>query len=102
MIQAEPVTAVDRSEHNEHFARPDYAEYSLAQIPQTIRALLTEAPHGIPFGPRTDRYDRYDAVILLFVDALGWRFFEQFAAFHPFLQRCVSEGFVCKLSSRFP
>lgn len=102
MIHAESVRTVDLAQHNAYFKRPLYTDYSFARIPQTIRALLTDAAPGIPFGPRADLYGRYDAVILLFVDAFGWRFFEQFGAHHPFLQRLVSEGLVCKLSSQFP
>src|SRR5258708_33495975 len=45
---------------------------------------------------------RFDKVILMFVDALGWRFFERYADKYPFLRRFTSEGVVSKLTSQFP
>ena len=41
-------------------------------------------------------------MVLLFVDAFGWRFFEQYHQRSPFLQRVVEQGLVSKLTSQFP
>jgi predicted AlkP superfamily pyrophosphatase or phosphodiesterase len=103
MINADSVKAVAAGRFGEHFLRPRYDAYGFARIPQTIRACLVagEQP-GVDFGPRQDLYQQYDAVILLFVDAFGWRFFEQYAGSSPFLRRIADEGLVCKLSSQFP
>lgn len=102
MINAESVKAVDASRFNARFIRPIYDDYGFAQIPQTLRHLLIgDARPGVPFGARHDLDQQYDTVILFFIDAFGWRFFEQFAD-HPFLQRFRSEGLVSKLTSQFP
>ena len=44
----------------------------------------------------------YDKVVLFFVDAFGWRFFERYADDYPFLRRFTQEGYVTKLTSQFP
>lgn len=103
MINSESIAAVRDARINRHFLRPIYEGYGFASIPQTVRSLLTGAKGGgVPFGPREDLYAEYDAVILFFVDAFGWRFFEEYAERHPFLRRIVDEGLVCKLTSQFP
>jgi hypothetical protein len=103
MINAESVAAVGDARLNAHFLRPLYDTYGFSRLPQTIRALLVDGVEpGISFGPRQDLYQEYDSVILFFIDAFGWRFFQQFADSHPFLRRIVDEGLVCKLTSQFP
>lgn len=103
MINGDSVLAVAASRFGERFRGPRYDGYGFAQIPQTIRACLVEGqPRGVDFGPRDDLYERYDAVILLFVDAFGWRFFESYRERSPFLRRIVDEGLACKLTSQFP
>ncbi|HSH81438.1 MAG TPA: alkaline phosphatase family protein [Herpetosiphonaceae bacterium] len=103
MVNEESLAAVARAGWGEHFVRPIYDTYGFARIPQTLRYLLTDDNRkGVPFGPGDALYDKYDTVILFFVDALGWRFFEQYAAEHPFLRRIAADGLVCKLMSQFP
>ncbi len=103
MINDESLAAVAGANINSHFMRPLYDTYSFAQLPQSVRCLLTgETRKGVPFGPRDDLYTDYDTVILFFVDAFGWHFFEQVAERYPFLRRIVEEGLVCKLTSQFP
>lgn len=102
MINAESLNIRAADRFGSHFVRPRYDGYSFAQIPQTIRRLLIGAPEpGVPFGPRGDLDQPYDAVILLLIDAFGWRFFERFAD-HPFLRRIADAGLISKLSSQFP
>ena len=43
----------------------------------------------------------YDTVVLFFIDAFGWRFFEKFQE-HPFLKRIANHGTIEKLTSQFP
>lgn len=103
MISGESVAAVEGARFNQHFIRPLYDTYGFAQLPQTIRHLLTDDVRaGVPFGPGAGLDGKYDTVILFFIDAFGWRFFEQYADTHPFLRRVVDEGLVCKLTSQFP
>lgn len=44
---------------------------------------------------------KYDAVVLLFVDAFGWRFYERFQD-APFIKRMEKQGRIEKLTSEFP
>jgi predicted AlkP superfamily pyrophosphatase or phosphodiesterase len=103
MINAESLQAIEQARMNEHFVRPRYDGYGFARIPQTIRrCLVGDTAPGVDFGPRADLDQEYDAVILLLVDAFGWRFFEQYCAGAPFLRRFADDGLVCKLTSQFP
>ena len=103
MINEQSLTAVEAARFSTQFMRPLYDGYGFAQIPQTIRACLTDSDQkGVPFGERDDLYQKYDAVVLLFVDAFGWRFFEQYHQRSPFLRRAVEQGLVSKLTSQFP
>ena len=102
MINDESLEAIAAARVNDQFLRPRYDAYGFAAIPQTLRRLLLSDKHGgVSFGPRDDLYQAYDSVILVFVDAFGWRFFEPWAD-HPFLQRIVRDGVVTKLTSQFP
>ena len=85
--------------------RPLYESYCFSRIPWTIEAALTGEPNprilppdtlGALAGPRPD------TVVLLFVDAFGWRFFERFAESAPALARFLRDGTVSKLTSVFP
>lgn len=103
MIHQASLDALAAAQHTAHFICPRYADYSFTQIAQTVRCCLGASPaQGVPFGPRSDLYAQYDAVVLLFVDAFGWRFFEQYAERAPALRRFVDDGLVCKLSAQFP
>lgn len=83
--------------------KPQYGSRCFADLPQTIGYLLTGA------GERPLAADvfgnlpqRYNTVIFFFVDAFGWRFFEQYADEYPFLRQIVRHGVVSKLTSQFP
>jgi predicted AlkP superfamily pyrophosphatase or phosphodiesterase len=103
MINQQSLAAVDAARFSNRFIRPLYDSYGFAQIPQTIRYCLTGSEQkGVPFGPRDDLYQKYDTVILFFVDAFGWRFFEQYYQRAPFLRRAAEDGLVSKLTSQFP
>lgn len=69
------------------FVKPRYDSGGFAGIPNRI----TEA-----FASK-----KYDAVVLFFVDAFGWRFFEKFRD-APFIKRVAKHGSIEKLTSQFP
>jgi hypothetical protein len=103
MINQESLALVESARFSTRFMRPLYDSYGFAQIPQTIRYCLTDSEQkGVSFGERDDLYQKYDAVVLLFVDAFGWRFFEKYHQRSPFLRRAVEQGLVSKLTSQFP
>lgn len=72
---------------NPSFIKPRYDSGGFAGIPNRINEAFESK--------------NYDAVVLFFVDAFGWRFFERFQD-HPFLQRFSKKGRVEKITSQFP
>jgi predicted AlkP superfamily pyrophosphatase or phosphodiesterase len=80
------------------FIKPNYDSGGFAGLPHTVKSLFG-GDHYSPAIPglRND----YDNVILFFVDAFGWRFFEKFAS-HPYLNRFARDGHIVKLTSQFP
>ncbi|MCZ2127741.1 MAG: alkaline phosphatase family protein [Anaerolineales bacterium] len=69
------------------FVKPRYDSGGFAGIPQRIQEAFAS--------------QQYDAVVLFFIDAFGWRFFEKFQN-EAFLQRFVKGGKVEKITSQFP
>jgi hypothetical protein len=104
MLNTDSLAAVAASRFGERFMRPLYESYCFARIPATVRALLTgEAGTTLPaaaLGPLAQQPP--DAVILLFIDAFGWRFFHERAERYPFLKRILDDGVVSQLSTQFP
>ncbi len=93
MINDASLQAVAAAHMNQHFVRPRYDEFGFAALPQTLRRLLLHDTHeGVSFGPRHDLYDHYDTVILFFVDAFGWRFFEQSASMRHWKDRVLTSS----------
>jgi len=80
------------------FVKPNYDSGGFAGIPLFVKSLFGGEAYPPPIP---DLEKCYDNVILFFVDAFGWRFFEEFAS-HPYLNRCLREGHVVKLTSQFP
>ena len=72
---------------NPEFVKPRYDEGGFAGIPDRIKKAFASG--------------RYDAVILFFVDAFGWRFFERFQD-RAFIRRIEKHGRIEKLISQFP
>ena len=105
MLNRRSVEAVAAAAVGPHEVRPLYESYCFSRIPWTIEAALTGEP-----SPRTLPHDalgalagrRPDTVVLLFVDAFGWRFFEEFAESTPALARFLRDGTVSKLTALFP
>ena len=105
MLNRRSIEAVAAAAAGPHEVRPLYDSYCFSRIPWTIEAALTGEPNprtlppdalGALAGPRPD------TVVLLFVDAFGWRFFERFAESVPALARFLRDGTVSKLTSVFP
>jgi predicted AlkP superfamily pyrophosphatase or phosphodiesterase len=103
VINEASLAAVAAAQWTPQFIKPLYDSYCFAQIPRLVRGLFTpEAAGTLPhtlLGPLAGEYEQ---VILLFVDAFGWRFFRQYAEQFPFLQRIVQQGMVTQLTSQFP
>ena len=69
------------------FIKPRYDSGGFAGTPQRIQEAFASK--------------KYDAVVLFFVDAFGWRFFERFQE-ASFIQRIAKHGKVEKITSQFP
>lgn len=103
MINQEAVAAVANARFGERFVRPLYESFCFARLPHTIEALLTGAvTPGLPPSALAGLPDRCETVILLFLDAFGWRFFEQRADRYPFLRRFLEAGVISPLTTMFP
>ncbi len=72
---------------NKDFIKPRYDSGGFAGIPNRIKEAFASG--------------KYDAVVLFFVDAFGWRFFEKFQD-ETFIRRIAKHGKIEKLTSQFP
>lgn len=72
---------------NETFVKPRYDSGGFAGIPHRIKNAF--------------KSNQYDAVVLFFIDAFGWRFYERFQD-APFIKRMEKNGKIEKLTSQFP
>ena len=108
MINEKSVEAVNGSGFGERFRKPLYDSYCFANIPGTVERLLvgedgTVSAHGeLPSDVLPEEGKTYDNVVLFFVDAFGWRFFDRYKDQYPALQRFVNDGMVSKITSQFP
>ena len=104
MLNRRSIEAVAAAAVGPHEVRPLYGTYCFSRIPWTIEAALTGEPNPRTLPPDAlgALADRPDTVVLLFVDAFGWRFFEEFAESTPALARFLRDGTVSKLTSVFP
>ncbi len=85
------------------FIKPQYGSHCFADLPATIKYLLTGVGPPSLAPDVLERFDHpYDTVILFFIDAFGWRFIERYGDDDPFLRRLAQEGQVSKLTSQFP
>lgn len=103
MINEKSIKTVDGATFSSKFRRPLYDSYCFSQIPHSVEALFTgDFSQGLPldvYGPTPRTYDH---VIVLFLDAFGWRFFEKYKSHVPFLSKIEKEGVVSKITSMFP
>ncbi len=72
---------------NKTFVKPRYDSGGFAGIPNRIKDAFAS--------------NKYDAVVLFFIDAFGWRFYERFQD-APFIKRMEKQGKIEKLTSQFP
>jgi type I phosphodiesterase/nucleotide pyrophosphatase len=76
--------------------------YTFAALPATVERLLLGREGGLPRAALGDAPERVERVVLVFLDAFGWRFFSRHADSHPLLRRMLAEGTVAKLTTQFP
>ncbi len=103
MLNAASTSAVHGARVSGNLARPLYDSYCFANIPASIAYLLTgEGQSALPADVFAGLAARFDRVILFFIDAFGWRFFERYAAKYAALKTFVQHGIISKLTSQFP
>ena len=103
MLNTHAIQARRPSDLHSDFVQPLYDSYNFVNLPGTIRYLLSGiGQNHIPSPAFEGLHDRYDSVILLYVDAFGWRFFEQFADRAPALQHIMQHGVASRITAQFP
>ncbi len=103
MINQNALQTLNALRQGDHFTKPAYGSYCFAGFPQFVRNLLTGTGE-LGFSPDVlaGLPQQYDKVILLYIDAIGWRFFERYADKYPFLKRFIEQGVASKITSQFP
>ncbi|HEU0000890.1 MAG TPA: alkaline phosphatase family protein [Ktedonobacteraceae bacterium] len=103
MLNVASINTVNGARTSANLARPLYDSYCFANIPATITHLLTGEGHSaLPADVFAGLSAPFDKVVLFFIDAFGWRFFERFGDKYAPLKAFVQHGIVSKLTSQFP
>jgi hypothetical protein len=103
MLNTTSLNAVNSSQFSKRFVKPLYDSYCFANLPATIEYLLTGVgQNALPVDALGGLPRRYNKVVLFFIDAFGWRFFDQYADKYPLLKTFLQQGVVSKLTSQFP
>lgn len=102
MINEKSIKDVNQSTFSKEFRRPLYDSYCFSNIPGTIEKLLTGNSNLRQLPDDVTPKETYDKVLLFFIDAFGWRFFEQYKDRYPLLKKFLTDGVVSKITSQFP
>jgi hypothetical protein len=108
MLLSAALNAVNRSVwgRQQRFRQPLYDSYGFSRLPATIEGLLTNDDdvrgQALPAPVWEHLHPPYEQVVLLFVDAFGWQFFQRYVAHLPFLQRFADHGLLVPMTSQFP
>ncbi len=88
----------------EGLVKPIYADYSFGNIPDTIELLLTGNRRGPLLPPDCfgASYPQPRKIVLIFVDAFGWQFWQQYHARFRTTARVVEQGTLTPISALFP
>src|SRR4051794_6591535 len=100
-LDAASVAAVDGA-RRAGGVRPLHEGYAFAELPATVQRLLLGGDGGLPRAALGDVPERVERVVLVLLDAFGWRFFARHADEHPLLRRLLADGTVAKLTTQFP
>jgi hypothetical protein len=103
VINDDSLKTVRAAHFKPNTVKPLYDSYCFSRIPGTIYNLLTGGNDpALPPSTLQGLPAQVNKVILLFVDAFGWRFFEKYSDQYPFLKRFITDGVVSKLTTQFP
>lgn len=108
MLNQRSIDAVNASVWGKaaRFRKPLYDSYCFSRIPATVEYVLTgdetAKSRALPPDVLGGELGRYKKVVLLFVDAFGWKLFDRHKERFPLLRRFVEKGTASKLTSQFP
>lgn len=103
MINAASRAAVDAAVWSGPLIRPLYDSYCFSNLASMIERRLTGKQTTLmPDDVLSGLPERAEAVVLFFVDALGWRFLQRYRDRYAFLRHFEQSGVVSTLTSMFP
>jgi predicted AlkP superfamily pyrophosphatase or phosphodiesterase len=103
MLNSASIVAVNDAKFSGNFIKPLYDSYCFANLPASTAYLLTgQGQCALPGDVFEGLPTRFDRVVLFFIDAFGWRFFERYADKYTSLKTFAQHGIVSKLTSQFP
>jgi predicted AlkP superfamily pyrophosphatase or phosphodiesterase len=103
MLNAASIQTVNGARTSPHLVRPLYGSYCFANLPASIAYFLTgEGQCALPTDVFEGLPTRFNRVVLFFIDAFGWRFFERYADRYASLKTFAQHGIISKLTSQFP
>jgi hypothetical protein len=103
MINKSSIKSVEAASFGAKFIKPLYDSYSFSNIIGTIEYILTgKSDKHLPLDVLETLGTNYDKVVLLFVDALGWRFIEPRLQTSEIVKKLEKKGVLSKLTSIFP
>lgn len=84
--------------------KPIYADYSFANIADTIEHLLTGNTRGplLPSDCFGGSYPKPQKVVLFFIDSFGWEFWQQHGRSFRTTRRVMDRGVLTPISALFP
>lgn len=84
--------------------KPIYADYSFGNIPNTLHYLLTGEQLGplLPADCFGGSYPRPEKIVLFFIDAFGWKFWQEHHERLPAMRRITQGGVLTPISALFP
>jgi len=102
MLNRDSIAAVDSACFRQCLRRPLYESYCFSNIPGTIEQLLCGSSERRALPRSVLPYARAECVVLILIDAFGWRFLEAWRSQQEALHRLCEEAIVSKLTSQYP
>ncbi len=104
MLNKKSIDEIEKHKFSTSFLKPLYESYCFSNIPGTIKSLLgLDTSRSLPKDVLRDlKNNQYEKVVLLFLDAFGWRFLQKYKDTIDPLKKIVDSSHISKLTSQFP
>jgi predicted AlkP superfamily pyrophosphatase or phosphodiesterase len=103
MLNHRSFKTVQQASFDSIFCPPLYDNYCFANLPQTIKGLLTgKQSGGLPADVLIEPHSQYECVVMILMDGFGWCFLKNYLDELPFLRRFMNDGVVSQMTSQFP